>query len=392
MNTAAIIAEYNPFHNGHACQIQQLRQQGAGHIVVIMSGNFVQRGFPAIFEKRVRTAAALRCGADLVLELPLPYAMATAGRFAFGAVACAHSCGCIDMLHFGSECGDLSLLQAAADALEHPQFPEMVAPFLAQGLTFAAARGRALAENFDPCLAHVLESPNNTLAVEYLRQLRRFGSSIKPITMQRQGVSHHSAAPQQGFASATYLRTLLLEVGDISPFVPADAAEQYTGAPIARLEAGERAVLARLRGLTQQQYAALPDLSEGIERRLQKAVASASSVEEILTAAKTKRYPLSRLRRLVFAAYLGLDGSLCLQQPPYLRVLGHNSRGREVLASMRTCAAVPVSDSLAKLGRSSPTALAFAQAEASSCDLYNLFQPQLRPCGWDYTENPVILP
>ena len=135
----------------------------------------------------------------------------------------------------------------------------------------------------------------------------------------------------------------------------------------------------------------MTDLSEGIERRLKNAVAGAASLEEVFTLAKTKRYPLARLRRLAFSAYLGLDGSLCRQSPPYLRVLGHNQRGREVLARMRSSAALPVCASLAKLEKTSSLCRAFTQAEASSCDLYNLFEARLRPCGWEYTEGPVIL-
>lgn len=391
MQTAAVIAEYNPFHNGHAYQLTQLRLAGATHIVVVMSGNFVQRGGPAIFEKRLRAAAALHNGADLILELPLPYAMATAERFAFGAVSLVAACGCVDLLYFGSECGSLPLLEQTAQALENPRLPNLMAPYLAQGLPFAAARSRALGQGFSPALAQVLEGPNNTLAVEYLRQLHRAGAAIQAATLRRQGADHHSSGTCQGFASATWLRERLTLGEEILPFVPSSAAQLYAQAAIASPALGERAVLARLRSLSAQEYTSLPDLSEGIECRLKNAVAGAASLEEVFTLAKTKRYPLARLRRLAFSAYLGLDGSLCRQSPPYLRVLGHNQRGREVLAQMRSSAALPVCASLAKLEKTSPLCRAFAQAEGSSCDLYNLFQPHLRPCGWDYTEGPVIL-
>ena len=165
MQTAAVIAEYNPFHNGHAYQLTQLRLAGATHIVVVMSGNFVQRGGPAIFEKRLRAAAALHTGADLILELPLPYAMATAERFAFGAVSLVAACGCVDLLYFGSECGSLPLLEQTAQALENPCLPNLIAPYLAQGLPFAAARSRALGQGFYPPMAQVLEGPNKTQAL-----------------------------------------------------------------------------------------------------------------------------------------------------------------------------------------------------------------------------------
>ncbi len=388
MKTAVIIAEYNPFHKGHQWQIATLRALGCSHIIAIVSGNFVQRAEPAIFPKATRCKAALLGGVDLVLELPLPYACATAQRFAFGAVSLANACGCADTLCFGSECGDLLLLQQAADFLLDPHFHDAVKPFLSQGMTFAKARTLALREmGFSQ--PSILEQPNNTLAIEYLMQLRQTGSSLTPLTLERQGVGHGESAPQEGFASASYIRSLLIEgkADEAAPFLAQSSASFLAQQPPVTPE--DRIFLARLRTLSLQDLSSLPDCSEGIEHRLHHAIRTACSMEELYSLTKTKRYSLARIRRLAMSAFLKIPHDLHRLPPPYLRVLGFTKQGQELLCKMRTCAELPVSGSLATLSAASPTAKRFAQAEARSCDLYNLFEPTLLPCGQDYRFSPI---
>ena len=391
MKTAIIIAEYNPFHRGHQWQIQQLRELGYSHITAIMSGCFVQRGAPAIFHKTERTRLALLGGADLVVELPLPYACATAQRFAFGGAALADSMGIEADLCFGSECGDISLLNGAVDALESPHLSEAMKPHLAKGLTFAKARTLAVAELTSPEIAALLEEPNNTLSIEYMLQLRQLNSHVKPLTIPRKSVSHHENTAVEGFASASHIRSLLLDKEQESALslVPEACADFM--AELAPVSAEDRIILSRLRTLSKEQLSRLPDCSEGIENRLYQAIRDSLSLEEIWEKTKSKRYSHARIRRLCMNAFLGVEEGLHRQLPPYLRVLGFNSNGREILAALRKNGKIPASGSLADLASSSETAAEFARLEAQSVDLYNLFEQELKPCGQDFRFSPIRL-
>lgn len=396
MKTAAVIAEYNPFHKGHAWQLSQLRQRGASHIAVVMSPDFTQRGTPAILPKRVRAAAALQGGADLVLELPVCYACAGAQGFAFGAVQLIGAMGCVDWLGFGAEDADLALLEQAANALEHPQVQLALKEELAAGITFAKARERAVGRVFGERVSQILQQPNNILAVEYLAQLRGLSPERRPQTIPLERVGNaHDGAPVQGFASASYLRGLLLagEWERAAEYLPDFALHLYRQVAkegkLARMENGERAVLSALRRMSREELAALPDISEGIENRLYAAVQKACSLEELYEQIKTKRYPLSRVRRLVLAAFLQIPAQAHQTPPPYLRVLGMNERGREILSRMKRTASLPVSVSLSRLAESSPEAAALAALEAACADQYGLFTEQIFPCGLDYSE-PVV--
>ena len=392
MKVSGIIAEYNPFHKGHQWQISQLRRSGVTHIAVVMGGNFLQRGDAALAEKHLRAQMALQGGADRVIELPLPYACAGAQRFAFGGVALLDALGCVDELCFGSECGDMPLLRQAARAVDNPGVKLCQSRLLADGFTFAKARQLAVEESVSPALAKLLSQPNNILGLEYLRQIDEQGSSLLPVTLPRQGAEHDAGQATGDFASASFIRTLIRHeeweqaaryLTDHSAALLRRALQD--GAVPASLSRLETAVLARLRTMPLEEYASLPDLSEGLENRLYEAVRSARSLSHLLELCKTKRYPLARLRRLVLAAFLGLDGQLCHTPPPYIRVLGFSSRGRELLGVMKSTARLPVSPSLVRLTETGQTAAVFAALEAKSTDLYALSLPQAGPCGLDYT-------
>lgn len=387
MRIAVIIAEYNPFHNGHAYHIAQTRKNGATHIAVVMSGNFVQRGEPAFLEKHVRARAALSGGADLVLELPLAFACAPAQRFGLGAVYVAEKMGCVDMLSFGSESGDTARLEQAAAVLDTPQFREALALELESGAPYPQAVSRAM-ERCGSGFAGLTASPNDTLALEYLRALRQLGSKIRPMAVQRAFVEHDAEEAAESFASASRLRALA-QPEKIAAYVPEEAAQLYR----AELEAGhtpdpqrlDAAVLGVLRRQQREEFSRLPDLSEGIENRFWNAMRSGSSMEEILTLAKTKRYPHARLRRMMMHAFLGVTQEMAEELPAYLRVLGANERGREILSVMAGTASLPVSASLAELERSGPTAAKQARLEALSTDLYQGILRCPGPCATDYT-------
>lgn len=391
MKTAVITAEYNPFHKGHRWQLEQVRAAGASHVAVVMSPDFTQRGTPAIFPKRLRAQAALQNGADLVLELPVCYALAGAQRFAFGAVQLAAAMGCVDLLAFGAEDADLVQLRQACTALQQEEVNQTIRQLLPSGITFAKARERAVAAVYGEETALLLQKPNNILAIEYLCQLEKLPDAhIQPLALGRIG-NTHDGEPVGEFASASFLRGLMLEGRweQAQQYLPQNVWQLYRQAQqdgqFADLQLGERAVLSALRRMEQKEMAQLADLSEGLENRLYRASREACSLEQLYAAVKSKRYPLARVRRLVMNAFLRLPVQMQTMPPPYLRVLGMNERGKQILSAMKKTASLPVSTSLMKLARSTQAARQWAQVEAAACDQYSIFCRQMQASGSDWS-------
>ena len=383
METAGIVAEYNPFHRGHAWHIAETRRRlgGDAPVVCVMSGHWVQRGECALADKWLRAALALDRGADLVVELPTPWAMASAESFARGAVSLLAATGVVDVLSFGSETGELAPLEEAAAALDAPDYPERLRAALGRGLSFPAARQEAAG-------AACLSAPNNNLGVEYLRSLRALGSTIRPLTVPRQGAGHDGPAAG-GFASASELRRLL-RAGR------GEEAAPYLTAPwsgeLADMQHIERAVLARLRTMGEGDWAALPDGggAEGLPSRLAKAAREAVSLEDFYARAKTRRYPHARLRRLALAAFLGLRAAERPAAPPYVRVLGLGGRGRALLRRMKETCPLPVIVKPAQARELDGPARTLFESEARYTDLYGLCFPAPRPCGAEWIHSPVV--
>lgn len=391
MKTAVITAEYNPFHKGHRWQLEQVRAAGASHVAVVMSPDFTQRGTPAIFPKRLRAQAALQNGADLVLELPVCYALAGAQRFAFGAVQLAAAMGCVDLLAFGAENADLLQLRQACTALQQEEVNQNIRQLLPSGITFAKARERAVAAVYGEETALLLQKPNNILAIEYLCQLEKLPDAhIQPLVLGRIG-NTHDGEPVGEFASASFLRGLVLEGRweQAQQYLPQNVWQLYRQAQqdgqLADLQLGERAILSALRRMEQKEMAQLADLSEGLENRLYRASREACSLEQLYAAVKSKRYPLARVRRLVMNAFLQLPAQMQTLPPPYLRVLGMNERGKQILSAMKRTASLPVSTSLMKLARSTQAARQWAQVEEAACDQYSIFCQQIQASGSDWS-------
>ena len=335
MKTVGIICEYNPFHNGHKKQIDTIRARfGADCAVVcLMSGNFVQRGAPAIFHKSLRAQAALSAGADLVLELPLTYALSSAEGFAAGGVKIlSNFC---DVLCFGAETGNLATLISAAEALLSDDFSAVLREHLDQGLSFPAARAAALKEHAD-----LLQRPNDILAVEYCKAILSQKSAMLPMPIQRQG-DYHDTAPDVDNPSATAIRNLLSQGEDWQNYVPEEARALYQNANTYALAAGERAILARLRCLSDAEFEALPYGSEGLWRKFMHACRSQDSIEGIVAETKSKRYTRTRIDRMLMCAYLGITKEMLEQPVPYTRVLALNDKGRLALKSARLHGAFP---------------------------------------------------
>ena len=396
MNIAWITAEYNPFHTGHAYQISALKAQLGPDtsVVAVMSGSWVQQGRPAVTDKWTRARMALNGGADLILELPTVWAAASAESFARGAVELLCRCGVIDTLCFGSETGELAPLLAAAECLDSPDYPEQLRKALEGGASFAAARQAAVEALIGPAGA-ALASPNNNLGVEYLRALRSLHSNIKPVTIRREGAAHNSLdRTGEGFRSATQLRQHLArgEWEAVRPYVPAGNLDILQSAPLADPRLGERAVLACLRKMTAEDWAKLPDAGagEGLPQRLERAGRQCRSLDDFFTLAKTRRYAMARLRRMALWAFLGLTAADVPAEPPYLRVLGFNARGREVLKQMKTTAQLPILTKPAHARELDGPGRRLFELEAQCTDLYGLFLPQLPPPGQEWTRGPII--
>lgn len=397
MAVAGIIAEYNPFHRGHAWQIAALREKlGADTAVVAaMSGNFVQRGDFALLRKHARAEAAVRCGADLVLELPSPWSAATAERFAQGGVALLEATGVVTHLVFGSECGSLETLRYAARCLESDVYHAGLRRFLDEGMTFAAAR-QAAARGLMGGGADCLASPNDNLGVEYLRALTALGSGIEPVALRRVGGGHDSGGLGK-YASASAIRAQILAGEpwkELTPVGTAAVLEREMAAgrgPVAMVRC-ERAVLAALRRMGEEEFAPYDGGGEGLYHRFYAAVRAGISLEDILDRAKTKRYPLARLRRLLLHSYLGLRPAQPGETPPYLRVLAANEQGRRLLRRMKAQARRPVLVKPTDARSLGEEAAGLFAREARWTDLYVLAYPDLsqaRP-GSEYTQSPVM--
>lgn len=395
MTAAGIITEYDPLHMGHVhlmAETRRLLGPDTG-IICVMSGNYVQRGDFAIADKFARAAAAVQSGADLVLELPVPWALSSAEGFAAGAVELLKATGAVTHLVFGSESGDAAPLVRCAEALCAEDFSSRLREELKQGDSFPAARQRALEALLPGGDAGALSRPNDTLGVEYCKALR--GSGIQPVAILRRGAAHGSEAAESGSASA--IRTLIRrgeEEAALDLCAPAMAeayrAERAAGRAPVSLSNCERAILARLRFLEEADWAALDLGNEGLYRRFYRSSRSAASLSELLEDVKTKRYPLARLRRMVFRAYLGLPPAPP-EVPAYLRLLAANRRGgTALLAGMRRTAALPVLTKPAAVRRLGPEARRLFDLEVRADRLWALACPDPAAVPDPWRRGPVI--
>ena len=392
--TAAIICELNPLHKGHESLFQRVKEH-ADKLVCILSGNFVQRGEPAILDKWSRCRLALEAGADLVIELPLPWACAGAERFAAGGVHLAAALGNVDYLAFGSEYPDTAQIQRIAEALLSEEFS---AEFSAEssasqnnGEPFARRREKALSALLGEEVLPLLRSPNAILGIEYQKALLQEHADITPLVFPRIGAGHDSPAVNGEFSSASELRELLREGKPLEGLVPDCTAallreQMELGRCPVEVSFLERAILCKLRTMELSDFAALPDVSEGLEHRLFSAAKQAGSLEEFYTLVKSKRYSHARIRRLTMAAFLGITEDLP-SLPPYLRILGMTDAGAEYLQSVSP--ALPLAAKSGDFQKLGGDALRLFRLEAVADDLYALASPTPQPCGRDYTERLI---
>ena len=351
-NVLGIIAEYNPFHNGHLHHLNESKKiTNSDCTVAVMSGNFTQRGEVSIVDKWEKAKMAISNGVDLVIELPTLYAISSAENFASGAIKILNSLNVVDFISFGSESNDITLLDDIANVLafEPTQYKTLLSHELARGESFPKARENAVMMYLNNVrrFANVLSSPNNILGIEYLKALKRQKSNIKPITVKREGSKYNDTTiPRSSrFASATAIRNLCQSTEDITPiqrFVPEatfDILEENIkkGNFVKNISTFDKEIIYSLRKMSTSEIANLPDVSEGLEFALKSAANQCNSIVELLSIINTKRYTKTRLQRILLYAMLGItkkDMETSIATSPYIRVLGFNDKGQELLSQI----------------------------------------------------------
>lgn len=337
MNAYAIISEYNPFHNGHAYQIQKTREAGATHIVAIMSGNFVQRGELALFDKHERARIAVLNGADLVIELPLPFSLGTAPDFAKAGVQIAKGLGVISGLSFGSESGDIEFLARASKEVNNIS-EEKLKALMSKGMSYPLAVSELVSESS----REILNGANNTLALEYLKALE--GTGIVPFTVKRTA-EHDGNEIFKNFASASKIRNMIKNGEDTSGLI----SEEFSKLVPSDQKKLEQAILYKLFTMSKDDFSSVP-YCDGLESRFFEASRKAGSLEALCEAIKSKNVTMARIRRAVMLAFLGITKE-DMKLSPYARVLAFNEKGKEVLAQAKKKATIPISASLAELSK-----------------------------------------
>ncbi|MDR0445941.1 MAG: nucleotidyltransferase family protein [Oscillospiraceae bacterium] len=366
MKAVGIICELNPAHAGHAALASSARAAYPGAAVIgVMSPNFVQRGEAAAYPKHTRAARAVEIGIDLVLELPTPFALSSAEAFARAGVALMISTGVVGAIAFGSESGEISTLRAAAAALSTPECEELTREGIKLGLAYGAARQRALDRLFES--PDILQTPNNMLAVEYIRAARSLGADIEFFTRRR----------EPGISSAAIRRALRESANDAELMLP---------------EMLDAAALSRLRTMTLIDFLQIQGSGDGIAERTAAAAKTAGSLAAAADLIKTKRYAHSRVRRFLLCAALGVRGDLP-PAPPYIRPLAANEEGRALLREMKRTARLPIVTQPAAGAGIGEAAARMIEIESAATDLYNLGYPDAtrRIGGAEWRTSPVML-
>ncbi len=395
MYILSVVCEYNPFHNGHKYLSDKMDSLGATHKVAVMSGNFTQRGDAAVISKWDRAKCAVLNGINLVIELPLPYATATAEKFAEGSIYILDKINCVDGIVFGSECGNILALKTAAKELVSDNFSLLLKKYISQGITFAKARELTINE-INPDISDIIKTPNNILGIEYIKALNKYNSDIDTYTIKRESVKHDSKKVVDNYASASHIRELILK-GDTSFFdyIPQQCYDIIKNAlsdktaPVSIYNI-ERTILYKLRNMSLNEIAVLPDISEGIENRIYKSIKSAKSLNELYDLIKTKRYSHARIRRIILSAFLGILKEYTQFLPQYIRVLAFDKKGAEILKIISQKSTLPIITKPSNF-KGSDIANKFLALENKADDIYSLCMPQIQSCGLSFRRGVITV-
>ena len=390
-----IVAEFNPFHNGHKYLVDSLKQKENDTVTAVMSGNFVQRGEPAVLDVNLRTKIALMSGVDLVLSLPFPYCSATAEKFALSGVTVLDSLNCLDSLGFGSESNDKETLLECAKNLRTLDFNLLVSKLVESGVSFPTAREQAIKELFGEKEAELLQKSNDILGVEYSKALLELNSSLDITTVKRTGASHDSKEGTENIRSASLIRTFIDDLDEVKSFVPNESFEVLKEATenkkIIDYSKYELSLLFKLRTMSVEDLSKLPDVTEGLEYRIFEAVRNSTSYYELLEKIKTKRYTLSRIRRILLFAYLGVTKELLETPVPYIRVLGFNEKGAKLLKECKEKTKLPIVTRPKDLKNLDENGKKIFNLECKARDLYSLCLQSPDICGKEMTEKIIVL-
>lgn len=380
---AGIVSEYNPFHNGHMYHIEKTRQSGADTVVCVMSGNFVQRGECAILPKHKRAEAAIRGAADLVIDLPVPWAMSSAESFARGSISLLSAVG-IDMLSFGSEVDSKALLYRCAQATEDERVSQRIKELMSEGMSYPAALSKSTDEIYGGEVSALLTQPNSTLAVEYIKQIEKNCPDCDILPVKRVAVSHDSGEINGEFASASLIRELA-SCGDVSRFLP-DFSLKVTD-DLHRVDFAERAILSALRETSREDCSLYVTDKKGLSDRIYNAVKEATSLEELYALAKSRNYTHSRVRREVMNIYLKIPASFSLKTPPFIKVLAANSKGLSLLKNARLPVVTKHSDAVFEDAFSKQV----YDLQCSTTDKFSLMAEKITPMGMEQKNSVIII-
>ncbi len=392
--TVGIICEYNPFHNGHLYQLKKAREMGADKVVCVMSGNFVQRGECAYFDKWFRAECAVKAGADVVLELPLPWSMSSAENFAFGAVSLLSEFG-IEALSFGSEYDDAESLRKCAEALEDSRVVMRIRELMAEGKSYPASVSSAVSEFYGEECAQILSSPNSTLGVEYIRALNKISPDTKVWPVKRIGAEHDGIESSGVFASASKIRSSV-EISDFAEFIPKNLLKLYSGRinegyGAASMKNAERSILSSLREMEKQEYLNFVTDETGLAQRIYKCVKEAASLEELTMNVKSKNYTLSRVRREILNLFLRVDKEFCRMSPPYIKILSVNGTGLRLLGDAAARTDLPIITRNSEASNLSGFAREIFELQCKASDKYGLFADNVMPCGLEQSNSIKII-
>ena len=375
-----VIAEFNPFHNGHKFLVDYAKKNG-DTVICTISSNFVQRGDTAVLSKKKRAMAALLCSVDVVAEMPVLWSMSTAQNFALCGVWQLYNLGC-ESIVFGSESGDIDALKNAAEVICGDEFFARVSQFLKDGVTFAKAREQAAVSL--GVAQGLLSNPNDNLGIEYIIAAKKLKLPIDFCCVKRAGISHDAVIPENGYANGSLMRKWLI-AENFRPayeFMPAELKGLFDENDISDIRKLETAIMCSLRMKTAEELKNLPDVSEGIENRLYSSIRLARNLDELYNMIKSKRYTLARIRRLVLSAFLGFDKEFFMATPPYTRVLGFSPKGEEHLKNLKAIS--PVVTSVSQIRLLKKDALKVFETECRATDIYALTLGKPLECSAEF--------
>lgn len=412
-NVVGIVAEYNPFHNGHFYHLQKAKEKaGASNCICVISGNFTQRGEPSIVNKWMKAYMALCGGANLVIELPVAYSISSAENFASGAVKILSNLGIVDDISFGAECEDLATLNNIANVIynEPQEYKNILSHELSKGISYPAAREKAIMMYLNDIkrYANVLANSNNILAIEYLKAIKMQKSQLNPVLIKREKVYYNDMRIVDDLASATAIRKMMeqKEYSQIRKVVPKSTykilGEEFKKENIILgLKQYEKEIIYKLRMMNVGEIANLPDVSEGLEYSIKKASDNCNNLEKLINSIKSKRYTQTRIQRILIYALLGIsktDIEISRKIMPYARVLGFDEKGKIMLSEIvKSNPKLKIITSVNKFMQIKPKKreeklqLEMLRKDILATDIYTLGYKDESKGNLDFTHNMIII-